>query len=223
MGKTGATISGSIKRPSGWLHFIRPCADIYDPDNDPANKMAPEEKSSITTSPGGVEGDIVYDAKLDDSLFSLQPPEGYAVEHSQPRPRVTEKEMIDYFRIVAAYNGKTFPDQVFPYIFPSDRLNKIGDKPKKDRTEAEQKLLDTNDHYKLAGLNYLPIGEFVSNDAILKSFRYLGKGVKLGDKDRIVCWYKLKDAKEPATYRVIYGDLSVKDVAAKDLPLPVEP
>jgi hypothetical protein len=34
-----------------------------------------------------------------------------------------------------------------------------------------------------------------------------------------VCWYKLKGAK---TYRVVYGDLSVKDVAAEDLPLPVE-
>ena len=55
------------------------------------------------------------------------------------------------------------------------------------------------------------------------SFRYLGKGVKLGEKDRIVCWYKLKDAKDANTYRVVYGDLSVKDVAAKDLPLPVGP
>ena len=62
-----------------------------------------------------------------------------------------------------------------------------------------------------------------SNNADWLSFRYFGKGVKLGDKDAIVCWYKLKDAKDPNTYRVVYGDLSVKDVAAKDLPLPVEP
>ena len=55
------------------------------------------------------------------------------------------------------------------------------------------------------------------------SFRYLGKGIRLGDKDRIVCWYKLKDAKNPNIYRVIYGDLSVKDVAAEALPLPVGP
>ena len=62
------------------------------------------------------------------------------------------------------------------------------------------------------------------SDSIVKdSFRYMGKGVKLGDKDRIVCWYKLKDAKAPKTYRVVYGDLSVKDVAPEDLPLPVEP
>jgi hypothetical protein len=61
------------------------------------------------------------------------------------------------------------------------------------------------------------------NTTVENSFRYLGKGVKLGDKDRIVCWYKLKGAKSPSTYRVVYGDLSVKDVAPKDLPLPVQP
>ena len=55
------------------------------------------------------------------------------------------------------------------------------------------------------------------------SFRYLGKGVKLGDKNRIVCWYRLKDAKDPQMYRVVNGDLSAKDVAAEALPLPVGP
>jgi hypothetical protein len=63
----------------------------------------------------------------------------------------------------------------------------------------------------------------VTHDFVEDSFRYLGKGVKLGEKDRIVCWYKLKDAKDANTYRVVYGDLSVKDVAVKDLPLPVGP
>jgi hypothetical protein len=56
-----------------------------------------------------------------------------------------------------------------------------------------------------------------------KHFRYLGKGVKLGDKDRIVCWYQLKDGGSPNIYRVLYGDLSIKDVAPEDLPLPVKP
>jgi len=52
-----------------------------------------------------------------------------------------------------------------------------------------------------------------------KSFRYLGKGVKLGDGERIVCFYKLKGA---AKHRAVFGDLTVKDVDAKDLPLPVD-
>ena len=44
---------------------------------------------------------------------------------------------------------------------------------------------------------------------------YAGAGVKLGDADKAIFWYRQKDAK---TYRVIYGDLSVKDVAPEDLP-----
>ncbi len=65
-----------------------------------------------------------------------------------------------------------------------------------------------------------PIGVFVKDHAVENSFRYLGKGVKLGDKDRIVCWYRPKGAK---AYRAVYGDLSIKDVAPEDLPLSVRP
>jgi hypothetical protein len=82
-----------------------------------------------TVAGGGfVDHDIVYDTTLDDSLFSLSPPAGYELT-TEDRPKVTEQQMIDYFGIVAEYNDKTFPDQVFPFIFSSDRLNKIWDKP----------------------------------------------------------------------------------------------
>jgi len=37
----------------------------------------------------------------------------------------------------------------------------------------------------------------------------------LGDADAVVCWYRLKDAKD---YRVIYGDLTVRDVPPERLP-----
>jgi hypothetical protein len=42
----------------------------------------------------------------------------------------------------------------------------------------------------------------------------------LGNSERIACWYKPKDSK---SYRVVYGDLSVKDVAPADLPLAAGP
>jgi hypothetical protein len=98
----------------------------------------------------------------------------------------------------------------------------------KELTEAERKLLDTDMRYsphsgvEVVGAPYFDFF-FNPDNIVANSFRYLGKGVKLGDKDRIVCWYKLKGAKNPNAYRVVYGDLSVKDVAAKDLPLPVGP
>jgi hypothetical protein len=60
---------------------------------------------------------------------------------------------------------------------------------------------------------------FIRVSAEENSFRYLGKGVKLGDKDRIICWYKLKSTR---SYRVVYGDLTAKDLLQEALPLPVE-
>ena len=46
-------------------------------------------------------------------------------------------------------------------------------------------------------------------------WHYVGNGVKLGDAESPVCWYR-PDGSE--TYRVIYGDLSIKDVAPENLP-----
>jgi hypothetical protein len=46
-------------------------------------------------------------------------------------------------------------------------------------------------------------------------WHYAGKGVKLGDGDTPIFWYQPQGSE---TYRVIYGDLSVKDVAPENLP-----
>jgi hypothetical protein len=199
-----------------------PGADIFDPGTAPDRDSPPEKEWSRGTLPGRVESEIAFDTDLDDSLFRLESPRGYAVE-TKKRPQVTEREMIDYLGVAADYNAKMFPDQVFPFMFSSDRTNKIWAKAEKDRTPAERKFLQAQDHYLRIGVYSLPVADFVDNHTVEKTFRYLGKGVKLGDKDRIVCWYKLNDTKAPKTYHVIYGDLSVKDVAPEDLPLPVSP
>jgi len=195
-----------------------PGADIYDPEKDPARNN-PRGKAWRLTPVCSVQHDIVFDAELGESLFRLEPPEGYTVK-VMARPQVTEKEMVDYLGVLAEYNNGTFPDQVFPFPFPSDQINRIWDKPKEERTAAEQKLLETNNHYKMAGLNEMPIAHFIMDYAAQDSFQYLGKGVGLGDKDRIVCWYRLKGS---STYRAVYGDLSTRDAAPEDLPLSVAP
>lgn len=200
-----------------------PGTDIYDPETDPARNNPPETERSNTTAICGGDFDIRYDVPLDDSLFRLEPPEGYTVELKQP-DHITEKEMIDYLGIVANFNDKMFPDEAFTPWNLLSKINSAEKKPREEMTAAERKLLDTDMRYALrfGGATNIPIVEFFTDpDSIVEnSFRYLGKGVKLGEKDRIVCWYKLKDQK---TYRVVYGDLSVKDVAPEDLPLPVEP
>ena len=46
-------------------------------------------------------------------------------------------------------------------------------------------------------------------------FGYRSDGVKLGDADKILFWYRPEGA---ADYRVIYGDLHVSDVTEDRLP-----
>src|SRR5207245_10532157 len=105
-----------------------------------------------------------------------------------------------------------------PVAFPSASVNKAWEKPEKNRTPAEQKLIETMDYYIRAG-HGMPATRFIQDSTVEGSFRYLGKGVRLGDKNRVVCWYKLKP---PRSYRIVYGDLSVKDVSPESLQLPVE-
>ena len=172
---------------------------------------------------------FVFSAELDESLFRLDPPADYTVETRtrSPRYNLTEKEMIDFLGILADYNDQTFPErQELAGVFSDGRHTKTMEKPKEERTVAEQKFVETLRHYieinqsdRPIGVND-PVGYFLQHSTVENSFRYLGKGVKLGDKDRLVCWYKLKGG---TTYRVVYGDLSVRDVPPEDLPLPVEP
>lgn len=204
-----------------------PGADIYDPDNDPRHDNPVGEKWSNGMPLCCVVHDINFDAKLDDSVFSFTPPEGYALTF-QRRNYVTEREMIEYLGVLADANGKAFPGQEFQSDIGSislsdERRKQIYAKPIKERTAAELKFGETVGHYIQAHLNQMPVHHFITDNAVESTFRYLGKGVKLGDKTAIVCWYKLKNAEDPNVYRVVYGDLSVKNVAAKDLPLPVEP
>jgi len=42
-----------------------------------------------------------------------------------------------------------------------------------------------------------------------------GEDVRLGDASKAVCWWKPAGS---SVYRVVYGDLSIRDVAPGDLP-----
>ena len=211
------------------INFNGPDGEFYNPEKDPIgnNPVGKDPDPRGWSTMGTMLRDIVLDAKVDDSLFSLEVPEGYSVKHERAT-HVTEQEMLDYLGAFVEFNDRAFPDEAFPAYYKLDKVNAALDKPTSQQTAVEKK-------YVAMHLRHQPLGtpfDFfratgnwfrITHDFVEDSFRYLGKGVKLGEKDRIVCWYKLKDAKDANTYRVVYGDLSVKDVAAKDLPLPVGP
>ena len=190
-----------------------PGSDVFDPGTDPACDNPPEKEWSDNDLVGAINYDIAFDVELDNSLFRLEPPEGYVVESTPP---FTEQDVIDYLNIAAEYNKKTFPDQVEFSFDNFQSLQAWGDPVK---TVFDRKFMETQQRF----LNYgpgAPVNPFIRNSTEENTFRYLGKGIRLGDQDHIVCWYKIKGAK---SYRVIYGDLTVKDLPPEALPLPVKP
>jgi len=154
---------------------------------------------------------VVFDVPMDDKLFSMDVPEGYKQQQTQlDLQSATEQDFIDGLRIRAEVLGDgQFPDGVAVEDFIKQAPD-IGKKidglglSEKEQMEIGKKLQQ-----------HLLFIRFFKGEG---EWHYAGKGVKLGDADKAIFWYRPKDS---ATYRVIYGDLSVKDVAPEDLPEPV--
>jgi outer membrane lipoprotein-sorting protein len=182
------------------------------------------DKGGQPGNSGHTLGEIAFNVKLDDPLFSLEPPDGFTVKVVEA-PAISEKDVTEFMAITADYFGKTFPDQ-FPYFNHQkeeyDRFERIEQEVMKQGkgTPAEARLVKEMHKWWRTGIpGPGPMHAFTTQMIEKGSWKYLGKGVKLGDKDRIVCWFRPNGSR---TFRVIYGDLTVKDVAPGDLPLPVQ-
>ena len=98
----------------------------------------------------------------------------------------------------------TFPDALTPASFMKDLRDA------KDRGLEEPELAK-DDEQKL--LMSMTRGWMLLTQS--SETHYAGKDVEFGDTETAVFWYKPKDAD---TYKVIYGDLRIEDVAEEDLP-----
>jgi len=149
-----------------------------------------------------------FDVPIEASQISMDVPEGYKLEEAEADfTKGTEEDFIESLRIWAKIllDG-TFPDAVGTESFMK-QMPLIGEK-------LAQSGLPEDEAAKL-GMT-LPRGMFFLQ--LLETedkYHYAGKGVKLGDTDTAIFWYRPEGAE---TYRVIYGDLSVKDVAPENLP-----
>lgn len=152
-----------------------------------------------------------FDAPMDESLFSMDVPEGYKLRQMEiDLNSGTEEAFIAGLRFLAEkINDGVFPDGVAV----DDFLKQVPALSKK--TEA----MNLSDEEELA------MGKTIQQFLLFTRFfkgegkwYYRGQGVKLGDADKAIFWYRPKDSK---TYRVIYGDLRVEDVAPENLPEPL--
>ncbi|MBN2590184.1 MAG: hypothetical protein JXA96_10005 [Sedimentisphaerales bacterium] len=149
-----------------------------------------------------------FNLQLDDSLFSMDIPEGYSLaEINIDLKAGSETEFIEGLGLYAEiFNDGVFPEDISVESFVKNS-QKIG------RTLSR---LDMSDSEKLAISNKL--SRFIMFIRFFEGegkWHYAGVRVEMGDAEKAIFWYK---PKESQTWRVVYGDLSVQDVSEEDLP-----
>jgi len=164
----------------------------------------------FVNAPGmsGTMSDFQFDVELDDSLFDLTPPEGYTrMEVQVDTDEVSEQDMIEFLRLWTTWTK----DGRFPPTLDPTKLAKAG-----MEREVEIDLGETSEQERFQHQLQMTRGMmFLLKLPAESNWRYAGEDVKFGDADTPIFWYRPEGSE---TYRVIYGDLSVKDVAAENLP-----
>ena len=155
--------------------------------------------------------DFRFDAELDASLFAMEVPAGYRqVDVELDLYGSTEADFIEGLRLWAELLGDgVFPDDVSVEFFvgQSRYIQEV----------FEQ--LEASDEEKMAlGMKlqrYLLFIRFFAGEG---RWHYAGRDIALGDGETAIFWYRPKGSD---LYRVIYGDLSVREMPAADLPEPL--
>ncbi len=155
--------------------------------------------------------DFIWNAELDESLFSLEPPEGYTFNEQQfDVSESGESGLIYSLAFWTEMSDGFFPPELNDFGDPSkikpmliSKFDKDGD-PEEELDQAMKEA-----HKILKGLY------FVQEKKADDNWNYAGDGVRLGDADTPICWWIPKDSD---SFRVIYGDLSIGDTALEELP-----
>lgn len=163
----------------------------------------------IEMESGHILKNFEFDIEISEQEVSLDPPAGYTMRESQmDLSNLSEKDMVEGLRVWAKYLGEgTFPSELSKraYMESIPLLRQSLQKQSVPQAEAEQ----YGNHY-MQSMFFLQKVHFGPSD-----WKYVGANVKLGDAETAVFWYQPEGSDN---YRVIYGDLSVKDVAPADLP-----
>ena len=154
-----------------------------------------------------------FDVPMEEALFSMEVPSGYKQQQVQlDLFGSTEADFIEGLRLRAQMFGDgQFPDS----LAFEDYLKQVPDLIKK--VEKLKLSLEQNTELEKKMGAHLLFLRFFKGEG---KWYYRGKGVKLGDAATPIFWYRPKGSE---TYRVIYGDLHVVDVARENLPEPLDP
>jgi hypothetical protein len=159
--------------------------------------------------------DIQFNVSLDPADFSMDVPPGYTLNTMQldaSAPR--EVDLIEALRVWTKATGK-FPAELKP--MSGKELGDVLSQDKSLHTEDAKGFGDPQVQARMVLVMKVMRGfmfmKSLSSNGI--DWHYAGAGVVLGDAARPVFWYRPQGSQ---TYRVIYADLSVKDVPEESLP-----
>jgi len=183
-------------------------------DVDTGNLIRVEGEFPRTPGIQTVLTDFQFNVDLDDSLFSLAPPEGYTPLEIEVDAQPSERHLIYLLRFWATYaRDNMFPPTLNPIELAKskDLLNGL----KLSSSEGKNPPELTEEEQLQATLQITYGVMFVMQMKAENDWHYAGKGVSLDSADIPIFWWK-PDGTE--TYRIIYGDLTVRDVESGELP-----
>ncbi|MBN2271370.1 MAG: zf-HC2 domain-containing protein [Sedimentisphaerales bacterium] len=147
-----------------------------------------------------------FDRQIEE--IGMDVPRGYTLDNAQlDLSDAAEQDLIESLRIWA----EIILDGTFPDAIGTDHYMKqiavLGQKiPRLDIPDSEKVQLG----FKFGkGMIFLQKFEFGGK------WHYAGKGVKLGNADKVILWYKPEGS---SAYRAIYGDLKAADISQENLP-----
>jgi hypothetical protein len=152
---------------------------------------------------------VKFDLPLKEDQFSMEAPAGYTVQedYNLDLQAGTEAKFIEGLRLIA----ESFNDGFFPEGVSIDALIKW--MPEFGRRLGAMNLskVEAEDLSLKLAESFFFIRFFRGEG----EWTYRGKGVRLGETETPIFWYRPENSK---AYRVIYGDLHVEDVSPENLP-----
>jgi hypothetical protein len=179
---------------------------------DPKTGTPVRIESTMTLMPNMkvTMSDFAFNVKMDESLFSVEPPTGYEVivvkGHTRDDAPGKEKDLIEMFRCYNEVSGGRFPDLLdILWLRRTVSMqewcaaNLAGSHKSMAQRQQEQQQREAKFQRGMMFTVTLP------KEA---DWHYAGRGVSLGAADRPIFWYRPKGAKK---YRVIYAALAVRE------------
>ncbi|NOZ38954.1 MAG: DUF2092 domain-containing protein [Planctomycetes bacterium] len=187
--------------------------------------------------------DFVWNPELDESLFSLEIPEGYDLEREEisfsDNMRKAQEGVVTMLGFYVRLNENEFPEEFNVLVFGSVMKKMMPSGATLEELKAHHaqiwakglgrpEILGMSDEQREElvrefGKSSAMGGGFLHAMMENGNWHYQGKGIKLGEADKIVAWwYPKKDEAEEGTdvgtAQVLYGDLRIETVPVSELP-----